>query len=121
MISAAIWLGFAHPFQAAYQNLFSILHEHIFTPPERLWEKIAMLSEIILAELQATIGFASCRVIEQALQEKLPDDFQTDEYLLRHGFVDASVPSKRSAHISSLIQVCKQILMNILYYRNIFH
>jgi acetyl-CoA carboxylase carboxyl transferase subunit beta len=52
----------------------------------------AMLGDIILAEPQATIGFAGRRVIEQTLREKLPDDFQTAEYLLAHGFVDAIVP-----------------------------
>jgi acetyl-CoA carboxylase carboxyl transferase subunit beta len=31
-------------------------------------------------------------VVEQTLREKLPDDFQTSEYLLTHGFVDAIVP-----------------------------
>ncbi|NJL40661.1 MAG: acetyl-CoA carboxylase carboxyltransferase subunit beta [Leptolyngbyaceae cyanobacterium SM1_4_3] len=52
----------------------------------------AMLGDVILAEPQATIGFAGRRVIEQTLREKLPDDFQTAEYLLAHGFVDAIVP-----------------------------
>jgi acetyl-CoA carboxylase carboxyl transferase subunit beta len=52
----------------------------------------AMLGDIILAEPKATIGFAGRRVIEQTLREKLPDDFQTAEYLLQHGFVDAIVP-----------------------------
>jgi acetyl-CoA carboxylase carboxyl transferase subunit beta len=52
----------------------------------------AMLGDIILAEPEATIGFAGRRVIEQTLREKLPDDFQTSEYLLQHGFVDAIVP-----------------------------
>jgi acetyl-CoA carboxylase carboxyl transferase subunit beta len=52
----------------------------------------AMLGDIILAEPQATIGFAGRRVIEQTLREKLPDDFQTAEYLLAHGFVDTIVP-----------------------------
>lgn len=52
----------------------------------------AMLGDIILAEPQATIGFAGRRVIEQTLREKLPDGFQTSEYLLQHGFVDAIVP-----------------------------
>lgn len=51
----------------------------------------AMLGDIILAEPEATIGFAGRRVIEQTLREKLPDDFQTSEYLLQHGFVDAIV------------------------------
>ena len=52
----------------------------------------AMLGDIILAEPKATIGFAGRRVIEQTLREKLPDGFQTSEYLLEHGFVDTIVP-----------------------------
>jgi len=52
----------------------------------------AMLGDIILAEPKATIGFAGRRVIEQTLREKLPDNFQTSEYLLECGFVDAIVP-----------------------------
>ncbi|MEB3356141.1 MAG: acetyl-CoA carboxylase, carboxyltransferase subunit beta [Synechococcales bacterium] len=52
----------------------------------------AMLGDIILAEPQATIGFAGRRVVEQTLREKLPDDFQTSEYMLAHGFVDVIVP-----------------------------
>ena len=51
----------------------------------------AMLGDLILAEPKATIGFAGRRVIEQTLREKLPDDFQTSEYLLQHGFVDVIV------------------------------
>jgi acetyl-CoA carboxylase carboxyl transferase subunit beta len=52
----------------------------------------AMLGDIIIAEPKATIGFAGRRVIEQTLREKLPEGFQTAEYLLAHGFVDAIVP-----------------------------
>jgi acetyl-CoA carboxylase carboxyl transferase subunit beta len=52
----------------------------------------AMLGDIIVAEPKATIGFAGRRVIEQTLREKLPEGFQTAEYLLSHGFVDAIVP-----------------------------
>lgn len=51
----------------------------------------AMLGDLILAEPQATIGFAGRRVVEQTLREKLPENFQTAEYLLEHGFVDAIV------------------------------
>lgn len=51
----------------------------------------AMLGDIILAEPKATIGFAGRRVVEQTIREKLPDDFQTAEYLLQHGFIDAIV------------------------------
>jgi acetyl-CoA carboxylase carboxyl transferase subunit beta len=52
----------------------------------------AMLGDIILAEPKATIGFAGRRVVEQTLREKLPDNFQTAEYLLEQGFIDAIVP-----------------------------
>lgn len=51
----------------------------------------AMLGDIIIAEPKATIGFAGRRVIEQTLREKLPDEFQTAEDLLHHGFVDVIV------------------------------
>ncbi|QPN59666.1 acetyl-CoA carboxylase carboxyltransferase subunit beta [Synechococcus sp. CBW1002] len=52
----------------------------------------AMLGDLILAEQKALIGFAGRRVIEQTLREKLPDGFQTAEYLQDHGFVDTIVP-----------------------------
>ncbi|MEP3431708.1 MAG: acetyl-CoA carboxylase, carboxyltransferase subunit beta [Roseibium sp.] len=52
----------------------------------------AMLGDIHIAEPGATIGFAGRRVIEQTVREKLPDDFQTAEYLLEHGMVDMVVP-----------------------------
>jgi len=52
----------------------------------------AMLGDLILAEPKALIGFAGRRVIEQTLREKLPEGFQTAEYLRDHGFVDAIVP-----------------------------
>ena len=66
----------------------------------------AMLGDIILAEPKATIGFAGRRVIEQTLREKLPDDFQTSEYLLQHGFVDAIVPrTKLKKTLSQLIRL----------------
>ncbi len=51
----------------------------------------AMLGDLILAEPKALIGFAGRRVIEQTLREKLPEGFQTAEYLREHGFVDAIV------------------------------
>ncbi len=52
----------------------------------------AMLGDLILAEPKALIGFAGRRVIEQTLREKLPEGFQTAEYLQEKGFVDAIVP-----------------------------
>jgi acetyl-CoA carboxylase carboxyl transferase subunit beta len=51
----------------------------------------AMLGDINLAEPRATIGFAGRRVIENTIRQKLPDDFQTAEFLLSHGMVDRIV------------------------------
>ena len=48
----------------------------------------AMLGDIAIAEPGCMIGFAGKRVIEQTIREKLPDDFQTAEYLLDHGMID---------------------------------
>ncbi|MEE3716594.1 acetyl-CoA carboxylase, carboxyltransferase subunit beta [Tumidithrix elongata RA019] len=55
----------------------------------------AMLGDIILAEPKAMIGFTGRRVIEQTLKQKIPDDFQSAEYLLGHGFVDSVIPRTR--------------------------
>ncbi|MCI8545951.1 MAG: acetyl-CoA carboxylase carboxyltransferase subunit beta [Clostridia bacterium] len=51
----------------------------------------ASLGDIILAEPGAMIGFAGQRVIEQTIGEKLPEGFQTAEFLLEHGFIDKIV------------------------------
>ena len=51
----------------------------------------ASLGDIILAEKGAMIGFAGKRVIEQTIKEKLPDEFQTAEFLQEKGFVDLVV------------------------------
>ena len=52
----------------------------------------AMLGDIQIAEPGAIIGFAGRRVIEETVREKLPENFQTAEYLMDHGMVDAVVP-----------------------------
>lgn len=51
----------------------------------------AFLGDIILAEPMALIGFAGKRVIEHTINENMPEKFQTSEYLLEHGFIDAIV------------------------------
>lgn len=51
----------------------------------------AMLGDIIVAEPGALIGFAGPRVIEQTIRQKLPEGFQSSEFLLEHGFVDRIV------------------------------
>ena len=52
----------------------------------------AMLGDLNIAEPGALIGFAGPRVIEQTIRQKLPEGFQTSEFLLEHGFLDAVVP-----------------------------
>jgi acetyl-CoA carboxylase carboxyl transferase subunit beta len=52
----------------------------------------ASLGDIILAEPGAVVGFAGRRVIEGTIGSKLPDDFQTAEFLLAHGYIDKIVP-----------------------------
>ena len=54
----------------------------------------AMESDIALAEPGALICFAGPRVIEQTIRQKLPPGFQTAEFLLEKGFIDAIVPRK---------------------------
>ena len=48
----------------------------------------AMLGDVNIAEPKALIGFAGPRVIEQTIRQKLPEGFQTSEFLLEHGFID---------------------------------
>lgn len=54
----------------------------------------ASVGDINLAEKGALIGFAGRRVIEETIREKLPDDFQTAEFLLDHGQLDRVVNRK---------------------------
>ena len=51
----------------------------------------AMLGDINVTEPRALIGFAGRRVIENTIHQKLPDDFQSAEYLEKHGFIDKIV------------------------------
>jgi acetyl-CoA carboxylase carboxyl transferase subunit beta len=69
----------------------------------------AMDGDIIIAEPGATIGFAGPRVIEQTIRKKLPQGFQTAEFLLEHGFVDLIVPRhEQKETIASLLKLHRQ-------------
>lgn len=52
----------------------------------------AFQGDVILAEPGALVGFAGRRVIEQTIRQKLPEGFQTAEFLMEHGLVDAIAP-----------------------------
>ena len=50
-----------------------------------------MQADITIAEPKALIGFAGQRVIKQTINQELPDNFQTAEFLLEKGFIDLIV------------------------------
>lgn len=76
-------------------NEAKILYITILTEPTYggVTASFGTIGDIIIAEQGARIGFAGRRVIEQTIRQKLPADFQTAEYLLKHGQVD--IISKR--------------------------
>ncbi len=73
-----------------------LLYSTILTDPTTggVTASFAMLGDVIMAEPGALIGFAGPRVIRQTIGEKLPEGFQTAEFLLEHGFVDGIVLRK---------------------------
>ena len=54
----------------------------------------ASSADVVIAEPGALIGFAGPRVIEQTIKQKLPPDFQTAEFLLKHGMLDIVSPRR---------------------------
>jgi len=54
----------------------------------------AMLGDLNIAEPGALIGFAGPRVIAQTINQKLPEGFQSSEFLLEHGMIDSIVPRR---------------------------
>ncbi|MCB2287027.1 acetyl-CoA carboxylase, carboxyltransferase subunit beta [Clostridium algidicarnis] len=59
-----------------------------------------MLSDIILAEPNTLVGFAGKRVIKETINESLPKDFQSSEFVLNHGFIDKIIERK---HMKSVL------------------
>ena len=65
----------------------------------------AFESDVIVAEPKAMIGFAGRRVIEQTVRQKLPEHFQTAEFLLEKGHIDMVVERKElKASLIRLLQ-----------------
>ncbi|MCX8084766.1 MAG: acetyl-CoA carboxylase, carboxyltransferase subunit beta [Calditerrivibrio sp.] len=73
-----------------------LAHISILTDPTTggVTASFAMLGDIHIAEPGALIGFAGPRVIEQTIRQKLPEGFQTSEFLLQHGMVDMVLARK---------------------------
>ena len=66
----------------------------------------ASLGDIIIAEPKVLVGFAGRRVIEDTIKQRLPDEFQSAEFQLEHGFADMIVErSKMRRTLSKLIKL----------------
>lgn len=74
-----------------------LLYISILTHPTTagVMASFASLGDVILAEPKALIGFAGPRVIKETTQQELPEGFQTSEFLLEHGLIDAIVHRKQ--------------------------
>ena len=89
-----------------------LLYVSVLTDPTTggVTASFAMLADIILAEPKALVGFAGRRVIEQTIKQKLPDNFQSAEFVQAHGFVDKIV--KRSDMRDTLGSILKMHTYN---------
>jgi acetyl-CoA carboxylase carboxyl transferase subunit beta len=86
-------------------NEAGLLYIPVLTDPTTggVTASFAMLGAIILSEPGALIGFAGKRVIEQTIKQSLPEGFQTAEFLLEHGFIDAVVGREKLKETLALL------------------
>ncbi len=93
---------------AARHSDAGLLYITVFTDPTTggVTASFASLGDIIIAEPKVLVGFAGRRVIEGTIKQRLPDDFQSAEFMLEHGFADMIVERKSMrrtiAHIVKL-------------------
>ena len=84
------------------------LYISVFTHPTTggVTASFASLGDYMLAEPEALVGFAGPRVVEQTIGQPVPEGFQSAEYQLSHGFLDAVVPRKElRATLSRLLRL----------------
>ncbi len=81
---------------AARHSEAGLLYITVMTDPTTggVTASFASLGDIIIAEPKVLIGFAGRRVIESTIKQRLPEDFQSAEFMLEHGFVDMIVERK---------------------------
>ena len=112
-----------------YKSCGNLLYISLLTSPTTggVTASFAMLGDIIIAEPKAVIGFAGRRVIEQTLQEELPENFQTAEYLHFHGLIDLIVHRRHlreaffeciSFHQNASLKVGNMIMIKSYYSGN---
>ena len=85
-----------------------LLYITILTDPTTggVTASFAMEGDIILAEPDTLVAFAGPRVVEQTMRQKLPRDFQTSEFVLQKGFIDAVVSrDKLKATVARLLKM----------------
>lgn len=82
-----------------------LLYVTVLTDPTTggVTASFAMEGDIILSEPGATVGFAGARVIEQTTRKSLPKGFQTAEFMMEHGFIDAIVARQSQKKVIAAI------------------
>lgn len=80
----------------SHHNQAGLLFISILTNPTMagVLASFASLGDVIIAEPKALIGFTGPRVIEQTIRQKLPEGFQSSQFLLEHGLIDMIVARK---------------------------
>lgn len=92
----------------ARHNEAGLLYTVVMTDPTTggVTASFASLGDIIIAEPKVLIGFAGRRVIEGTIKQKLPDDFQSAEFMLENGFVDMIVERRSMRRVlSNLLKI----------------
>jgi len=89
----------------SYHNRQGLLFVSVLTNPTMagVLASFATLGDVIIAEPKALIGFTGPRVIEQTIRQKLPEGFQSSEFLLQHGLIDMIVVRKELKNRLSLL------------------
>ena len=79
---------------AARHSEAGLLYITVLTDPTTggVIASFASLGDVIIAEPKVLVGFAGRRVIEDTIRQRLPDEFQSAEFLMEHGFADMIVP-----------------------------
>jgi len=89
----------------AKMNKMRIPYISVLTNPTTagVMASYASLGDVIIAEPQALLGFAGPRVIAQTIGGELPPGFQSSEFFLEHGFLDAIISRKDLKNTISLL------------------
>ena len=81
----------------AYHGRKGLAYISVLTHPTTagVMASYASLGDLIVSEPKAMIGFAGPRVIRDTTQSELPEGFQTAEFLMERGLIDAIIPRRQ--------------------------